>query len=99
MSRPVTRDALIVASDSQVSCEVRGEAVILGLDRGIYYGLNPVGARIWELVQRPRTLEEITHAIVEEFEVEPERAGTDAHRLLQELQALNLVTVLDESPR
>jgi hypothetical protein len=41
----------------RVSCNLAGEAVILNTKSGIYFGLKPVGARIWELVQEPRTID------------------------------------------
>jgi hypothetical protein len=44
----------IVASRDQVSCDLSGEAALLSLKTGVYYGLNPVGARILSLIQTTR---------------------------------------------
>ena len=52
-------DDTVIVSGSQISCKLAEESVILQLEEGMYYGLNSVGARIWELVQEPRTVREI----------------------------------------
>ena len=44
----------MVATKDQVSCDLAGEAAILNIKSGVYYGLDPVGARIWNLMQEPR---------------------------------------------
>ena len=56
------RDGLeytVIVSRAQISCKLAEESVILHLEEGMYYGLNSVGARIWELLQEPRTVREI----------------------------------------
>jgi hypothetical protein len=92
----ITTKSIIVASKNQVHCDLDGEAAILNLNNGIYYGLNPVGAYIWELIQMPISVREIRTAMVEEFEVEPERCEHDLLVLLRELSEQQLIEVRDE---
>ena len=84
------------AAPEQVSSDVAGETVILELGRGMYYGLADVGSRVWHLLREPRTVGEIRDVVVSEYDVEPERAGTDLLSLLAEMQARGLVEVRDE---
>ena len=49
----ITTDSIVVASPDQVSSDLAGEIVMLNLASGTYYGLDEVGARIWNLVQQP----------------------------------------------
>jgi hypothetical protein len=78
-------------SENQVSCSLQGEAVILNYRSGVYYGLNPVGARIWELIQESKTAPEVHQDILGEYEVDPERCWNDVLRLLDELQQAGLI--------
>jgi len=57
-----------------VSCDLVEEAALLNLKDGVYYGLNPVGARIWNLLQKPITAGEILEVIIEEYDVEKDIA-------------------------
>ena len=86
---------VIEADKQQVSCGLDGEAVILNLQKGVYYGLNRVGARIWELLQQPRTVADLRSLLVKEFNVEPARCAQDLEALLGELSNHGLIEVRD----
>ena len=60
---------------------------------GIYYGLNAVGARIWNLIQEPKTVDEVAAAILAEYDVETDRCQHDIVALLQDLAAHGLVEI------
>jgi hypothetical protein len=83
--------AVFVASPRHVACEVSGEVVILHLDDGVYYSLNPVGARVWSLLQEPRTTDQLVSAVVKEFDVGADRCRADLVELLDALRARALV--------
>ena len=83
----------ICAVKDQVTCDLSGEAVILQLQDGMYYGLDPVGASIWKFIQTPKTITEVRDAIVEEYDVTPEQCEADLRALLAEMKEQRLVTV------
>ena len=87
----------VVASKDQVSSDLGGEAVILNLKSGVYYSLNEVGVSIWNLIQQPKTVDEIRNAILAEYEVEPEQCDHDLLKLLQELVTVGLIEVKNET--
>ena len=87
-------NASVVATKDQVSTTLQGESVILNMKSGVYFGLNPVGARIWELVQQPISVELIQHTIISEYKVESERAKSDVLGLLKQLSDAGLVEVV-----
>jgi hypothetical protein len=91
----LSREAVVVASQDQAFTNLEDEAVILNLKDGIYYGLDPVGGRIWNLLQKPRKFGEILKILLEEYEVAPERCEQDLMRLLGELAARGLIVIRD----
>lgn len=99
MNNILDGDSTVVVAKDQVSCDLGGEAVILHLTSGIYYGLVAVGARIWELLQKPRTLNEIRDVLVTEYEVEPDRCEQDLRALFQEMSAQGLIQIEREATR
>ena len=81
-----------VAIPAQVMARTVGEeTVILDLASGTYFGLDPIGARIWQLIGEGRTLAEICATMLEEYEVEREQLETDVLRLTGELVERGLV--------
>jgi hypothetical protein len=82
-----------IASDDQVSADIKGEAAILGLNSGVYYGLNEVGARIWHLLEEPRTITQIRDEILDDYEIDPAQCEQDIRALITELIEQNLVII------
>ncbi len=93
MKDAVSRHSTVVVAKDQVSSDLGGEVAILDLTAGVYYGLEAVGARIWNLLQEPRTVSEIRDALLEEYDVEPERCEQDLLVLLQRLATEGLIEV------
>jgi hypothetical protein len=71
--------------------QVGDETVILDLASGTYFGLDPVGARIWQLLTEGRTLAEICAVMLAEFEVAREDIERDVLALAEELRAKKLI--------
>ncbi len=92
-SSPLIGNPAVCAVNDQVTCDLSGEAVILQLSDSMYYGLDPVGASVWKLVQTPRTVTEVRDAIIEEYDVTPEQCEADVRALLGEMAESRLVTV------
>lgn len=77
--------------DHVVARRVGDETVILDLESGTYFGLDPVGARIWELIAEGHTLDSICATMLEEYEVDEERLQEDVRALVQDLGGRGLL--------
>ena len=73
--------------------EVGGEAVLLDLKSETYFGLDSVGTRIWQLVERDGELKAIHAVLLAEYEVSAERLEDDLLKLVAQLAEKGLVTV------
>jgi coenzyme PQQ synthesis protein D (PqqD) len=96
MKRAISLDSIVIAAKDQASCELSGESVILNLKNGVYYGLDRVGSRIWNLIQAPTMVAFIRDSLLAEYEVDSERCEADLLALLQKLADQELVQVVDE---
>ena len=87
-------DAARVTPDSGVlHQQVEDEVVLLHVASDAFYGLDPVAARMWELLEAGASLPGVVAAIVDEYEVTAATARTDLERLIDELAAAGLVHV------
>jgi hypothetical protein len=75
-----------------------GEAILLNLTTGHYFGLDPVGTRIWELIESKERLGDVLAAVLEEFQVDEDTARSDLLGLVNELNAKGLVEVSRPEP-
>jgi coenzyme PQQ synthesis protein D (PqqD) len=94
---PLSLQTTVIVSSHQISCPLGDEAAILNLKNSVYYGMNPVGATVWNLLKQPKTVAEIRDAIVEEYEVEEERCEQDLFTLLEEMRSQGLIEVRGEA--
>lgn len=93
MSDHLSPQSIVVATSEQVSCPLGEESAILNLKNSVYYGANSVAASVWKLLQQPRTVGEVRDALVDEYDVTPERCEQDLLALLHKMRDEGLVDV------
>jgi len=89
----ISIDSIVVVADEVVSCDLDGEAAILNIKDGIYYGLDPVGAKIWNFIQKPKVIGDIIEIIYDEYDVDKDQCTNDIFELIGELLKNGLVNV------
>ena len=89
----VSLESRVAIGGDVVSRELEGEAVILNLESGTYFGLDSVGTRIWSLLQEDGSLRRTFELLKQEYDVEPERLKADILRLVGELRSNHLLSV------
>jgi hypothetical protein len=85
--------SIVIAAPEQVSCPLGEESAILNLKNTVYYGLNPVGARVWNLLQQARTVGELRDTLLDEYEVDAGRCETDLLELLEKMRSEGLIQI------
>jgi len=79
-----------------VSCALGDEAAFYTCVSGVYYGLDPVGARIWKLLEQPKSVEDLRATILDEYDVESSKCETDLLSLLEKLRTEGLIEIQSE---
>jgi hypothetical protein len=87
----VTPDEQFVVHPSVICRELSGETVLLNLESGVYYGLDAVGTRVWQLLMQGRTLGSVCETMIEEYDVAPDILRDDVARLVGELRERGIV--------
>ena len=85
------RSTKLKQSTSQVSCKLDEEIAILSLDKSVYFGLEGVGAQIWQALEQPRTVDELCKLIFDNFEVSPAACEADVVAFLGSMKDAGLV--------
>ena len=89
--------SIVKRKPDQVSCDLSGEAVILNLNSGMYYGLDEVGALIWAALEEPRTLQYLSEIILQGYEVDRETCDHDVMVFLANMQSAGLIEIDNEA--
>lgn len=89
----LTLDSIVRTAGDAVSCELNGETAILNVRSGNYYGLDEVGASVWQIISQPRTVAEIIKLITSEYDVDVAGCKGDLIDLIGKLAAHGLVEI------
>jgi hypothetical protein len=91
MFEPTT---IIRRSERQVACNLNGEVAILDLDKGLYFGLQEVGAHVWNALEKPRSINEIYATVLAHFDVTPDVCRADVLKFLRDLQKAGMISIV-----
>ncbi|NOT56167.1 MAG: PqqD family protein [Deltaproteobacteria bacterium] len=86
----------VTIPDDVVFRDLAGEAVILNLASGTYFGLNEVGTRMWHLLAEHGETEPVLATVLAEYEVEEAPLRQDLDALLHILVEKGLIVVTPE---
>jgi len=67
------------------------QGVMMSVEAGRYYGLNSVGARVWELLEHPKTIAQLCAQICEEFEIDLETCEAEVSKFVNDMLANGIV--------
>jgi hypothetical protein len=87
----INETAVWTPSKNVVACDVEGEMVLLDLQSGTYFGLNGVGAEIWNQISQRKSMGEIQRHLLSTYNVAPERCEAELQTLVMQLSERGLL--------
>jgi hypothetical protein len=93
MTTPVSDQDLIARRDEVIAVDLQGQTVILDVDSGLFYQLNPVGTRIWGMLEAPSTVPHLCARLQDRFDVNAETCRRDVMDFIQRLGVNGLIEV------
>ena len=78
-------------NNDTISGRLQDELVMMDIQKGKYFSLNPVATRIWELLEKPLTLDDLCSLLMEEYEVGADQCRTEVQEYLDEMEQMGMV--------
>lgn len=91
---PCGADTRIARNPDLVAAQMDGDIVMLNVCKGHYYGINPMGAQLWQWLEQPRSLGELAVDMAREYEVDLPTAQADLQRFVARLLQEELVQIV-----
>ena len=85
-TQPITR------TPSVLSSAIDDEIVMMSMEQGMYYNLNPMGSAIWAMLETPHTFNEIIEKLMDEYDVDKATCEAETTEFLESLAERNLIT-------
>lgn len=86
-------NALVKRDSSLLFTRVDDDLVMFSAERGMYYGIQVVGSRIWTLIEDEVSIAEICDKLLEEFSVDRETCEREVVHFVEQLDGEGLVVV------
>lgn len=89
----ITTDTIISQIEEIVDSDIDGETVMMSIENGKYYGLDTIGSRIWELIEKPIKVSNLIDTLLDRFDVDRETCEKDVLKFLNELKEDKILAV------
>lgn len=83
---------LTIAQDTLINV-IEGESVLLNLKSESYFGLDPIGTRMWDLLTNSDSIQSAYETLLDEYDVEADKLRLDMQDLIEKLIANGLMEV------
>jgi hypothetical protein len=93
----VQLDASVSIPDDVIFRDLDGEAIILNLASGMYFGLDEVGTRAWMLLAESSSIRRVVEVMKDEYDVDAAVLERDVLELVSQLTDKGLVTLIAEN--
>ena len=80
-----------VKNSDILSSTIDNEVVMMSSEKGMYYNLNPIGSRIWELLETPQTIESLCTQLMDEYDVDEATCKQETEEFIQSLSERGLI--------
>ena len=90
MEDPITTKDIVIAPGVRETASEDG-AVLLDIEQGICFSLNPVGLKTWELLKKRYSVDQIADVLAQDFQVSRRQIHSDVVEFLQALEAKRLI--------
>jgi hypothetical protein len=90
----ITAETIVSRSRDVVSSDIDGEAIMMSIERGKYYGMDPIASRIWELMGAPISVGDMIGILTQEYDVTRQDCEKDVLVFLSDLLSEKLAEIV-----
>lgn len=92
-SNAITPDSVVSWHSEQITAEIDGEVVVMGLAQGKYVGLDDVGSTLWKLLEHPRPVRDLCVRLEQLYKGDADEISSDVLAFLDDLRGLGIVQI------
>ncbi len=94
MTAGLTLDTVVVRRPGSISAPVGNETAAMNVDKGMYYGFDDIGTRIWDIVGSPCSVSSICDQLMDTYDVDADTCRRDVNQFLGVLLDAELLEIV-----
>jgi hypothetical protein len=89
----LTSNSVIARCESIMFSDLDGQTIMLNIETGEYYDIDPVGSDIWTRIEQPKSVADICKDLSQIYAVKLEKCQEDVLPFLSELADLGAIEI------
>ena len=86
-------ETIIQRNENLLSNNLGEDIVMMDIEKGSYYGLEEVAARIWELTENPASISSICQTLTAEYDVSQEQCSEEVMKFVKDLLNQEIIEI------
>jgi len=92
----ITDTTIVKRNPKIVFNQVDDDLVMMDIDQGSYFGLNPVGAAIWSRIENEISVGDLINKLLDEYDIDASVCKNDTLAFLESTVEKGFIQILDE---
>jgi hypothetical protein len=80
-----------IRNNETISGRLHDEVVMMDINKGKYFAMNPVATHIWDLLEEPASIEELCAKLVQEYDIDEATCTKEVSHFIKEMTSLSLI--------
>ena len=89
----IDAETMVSRAPGFTTAAVHDELMMLNVEQGAYFSLDPIAAEIWNMLEEPARVQELVDRLQKRYAVEPEQCRDDVLAFLAELLQNGMIKV------
>jgi hypothetical protein len=94
MKKDISIDTIVTWAEDIVASDIDDEKVMMCIEKGKYYKLDPVGRQIWDMMENPIKVSNLINVLIEKYDVDKETCEHDVLAFLEELYESSILRAI-----
>ncbi len=86
-------DTMVARAEGFTTAAVQDELMMLNVEQGAYYSLDPIAAEIWQMLEVPATAQQLAERLLKRYSVTPEQCREDVLGFLRQLHENGMILI------
>ena len=92
-TKRINDETRIKKNETILTSKIEDQTIMMNLENGNYYGLNPVGSQIWEIIEQKISVKKLCSRLIKEYEVEESHCKKVVLSFLEKMNKSGLISI------
>ncbi len=93
MTNDITLTTTVQRNEKMIDASIDGETVMMSIEHGLYYGLDSVASKIWQLIEKPKSVANICYHLQQSYDINEQQCQQEVIGFLKKLNQNDIIAL------